>query len=89
MAVARTALAVELHRKATGSLPGRLEDLVPGVLDAVPVDPFSGGPPGYERLEPGFRVWSAGKDYPDLGVYRAEEKRRSLEWAVTHAGPPA
>ncbi|MEL7472161.1 MAG: hypothetical protein AAGK04_02505 [Planctomycetota bacterium] len=36
----RAMLAIEVHRALTGAPPERLADLVPGVLDAEPIDPF-------------------------------------------------
>ncbi len=42
--LARTALAIERYRLATGKIPERLEELVPQYLRAVPTDPFDGQP---------------------------------------------
>ncbi len=42
---ARTAMAAERYRLATGQFPAQLTDLVPGYIDAVPSDPFAIGQP--------------------------------------------
>ena len=64
---ARTALAVERYRLATGQLPSRLADLVPTYLEQVPQDPFDGQSLRYHRLEKGYVVYSVGRDLSDDG----------------------
>jgi hypothetical protein len=59
---ARTALAVERYRLVKGTLPRSLDLLVPDFLDGVPEDPYEGTPLGYEKLEPGYRVFTNSKD---------------------------
>jgi hypothetical protein len=49
----RVMLALEIWRAERGDYPASLEDLVPSVLAAVPVDPFSGRAYGYRRLAGG------------------------------------
>ena len=43
LSLLRGAAAVRLHQVRTGSLPARLENLVPGILESLPEDPFTGG----------------------------------------------
>ncbi len=65
--VAKTLLAVERYRMAHASLPETLDQLVPGYLAAVPVDPFDGAPLRYKRFDRGFLVYSVGEDGKDDG----------------------
>src|SRR5262249_8728207 len=51
--VARTGIAVAEFRAREGRLPAALEDLVPALLPAVPLDPWNGKP---LRYAPG-KVW--------------------------------
>lgn len=64
---ARTALAVERYRLKNGELPEDLETLAPEFLDSVPLDPFDGQPLKYRRLDPGFVIYSVGRDGRDNG----------------------
>lgn len=67
--LAATALALRLYEVTEGTLPERLEALVPAYLDAVPIDPMSpeGAPLGYvhDAVQP--RVYSVGEDERDDG----------------------
>ena len=65
--LARTALALERYRLATGRLPEQLEDLVPQYLAQVPIDPFDGQPLRYQRREPGYLLYSVFEDGQDNG----------------------
>lgn len=65
---ARVAVAIERHRREhAGQLPDGLTDLVPSFLDAPPIDPFSGQPIQYRRLDGGYVVYSVGRDGKDDG----------------------
>jgi hypothetical protein len=44
-----------------------LDVLPPEFIDAVPADPFTGGPLHYKRLETGYMVYSVNKDQTDDG----------------------
>ncbi len=44
----RTATAIERHRRARGTLPATLADLVPDFLPAVPLEAYSGQPFAYQ-----------------------------------------
>ncbi|MEN6578461.1 MAG: hypothetical protein ABFD90_19100 [Phycisphaerales bacterium] len=74
--LARTALAVERHRLATGDVPGQLTDLVPDYLQQVPIDPFDGQPIRYRRTEPGYVLWSVTDDGKDNGGKERDEVGR-------------
>jgi hypothetical protein len=64
--LARTAVALVLHRAETGSLPGSLADLVPRHLPRVPTDPWDGRPVRWST-QGTPRLWSVGKDGHDDG----------------------
>lgn len=74
--VAQTALAVERYRLEVGELPGRLDDLVPVFLDAVPQDPFDRRPLKYVTRPRGYTVYSIGKDRTDDGGTEHIQRRR-------------
>jgi len=67
IALARTALAIERYRLATGKVPERLEELVPRYLKEVPIDPFGGQPIRYRRTDPGYLLYSVNDDGQDNG----------------------
>jgi hypothetical protein len=52
------AVAAERYRRAHGSWPAALADLVPGYLSEVPTDPHDGQPLRCERLPDGLRIHS-------------------------------
>jgi hypothetical protein len=63
----RTALAIERYRLATGTVPDRLEQLVPRYLEQVPIDPFDGRRIRYRRADPGYILYSVMEDGEDNG----------------------
>lgn len=63
----RTALAIERFRAEHNRLPESLDELVPGLLPAVPADPFDGAPLRYRKLEKGYVVYSVDRDGQDDG----------------------
>lgn len=78
IAVTRTMLAIETYRAIHGTLPQRLEDLVPDVLSEVPVDLLNGRPFVY-RLTPGaedgqpYDLYSLGFDGIDNSAGKDDE----------------
>ncbi len=52
-----TGIAIERYRLRHRSLPDTLDALAPEFLETVPLDPFTGKKPQYERLEPGYQVF--------------------------------
>lgn len=59
---ARTALAVERYRLATGNVPDRQEQLVPRHMENVPTAPFDGRPICYRRTDRGYILYSVVTD---------------------------
>jgi hypothetical protein len=52
-------LAVAAHRYRldhNGAFPTAPSDLVPRYLPTLPTDPFTGGPPTFQRLDPGLAI---------------------------------
>jgi hypothetical protein len=60
-------LAVCAYRAGHQAPLADLKALVPGYLDAVPEDPFTGGPLRYRKTTSGFVVYSVGPDKVDDG----------------------
>jgi hypothetical protein len=58
--VLRAALAIRIHEARTGRLPETLDELVPSILDAVPVDPWTGKPVRYAPKPGGGWILEAG-----------------------------
>jgi hypothetical protein len=81
VAAAETAVAVERYRLAnSGTVPERLEQLVPAFLPAVPIDPFSGQSLHYQSIEDGYIL---------NGVYQNRPGDTSNPWAGGQRGNPA
>ena len=60
--------ALTLYRQThNGAWPDSLDALVPGILPAIPLDPFDGKPMRYARAGNGWKVWSVGEDNVDNG----------------------
>lgn len=74
--LARTALAIERYRLATGTLPDDLKALVPDYLEKVPIDLQDGQPLRYQRTEPGYRLYSVFEDGQDHGGKSRDEVNR-------------
>jgi hypothetical protein len=64
---AETALAVAQFWQQTGKLPDSLDELVPNLLDTLPLDPFDGQPLRYAAASNGCRIYSVGVDGIDQG----------------------
>jgi hypothetical protein len=79
---ARTGLAIERYRLATGKLPDSLAELVPTYLDAVVKDPFDGEEVRYKKLETGFVVYSIGEDGNDDGGKEKPREKPSYDAPV-------
>jgi hypothetical protein len=73
-----TALGVERFRLARGRLPVNLNELVPQLLSAVPLDPFDGQPLRYHRLTKGYVIYSIGSNGHDDGG-----REKPINWKST------
>ena len=90
-ALMRTRLAIEAYRAVHGAPPAVLGDLVPESIDAVPVDPISGGAFVYRptpfECTPGcaYTLYSAGADGVD-DIGRALEEDAPTAEAIREMG---
>jgi hypothetical protein len=66
------AIALRLHERRHGALPASLRELVPGLLPAVPEDPFDPDRPlkYAPHADGSFTIYSAGADGDDDGAAR-------------------
>ncbi len=78
--LARTALAIERYRLATGRVPEKLEELVPQYLKEVPIDPFDGNPIRYRRTEPGYLLYSILGDGDNGGKEKQPKSSEPYDW---------
>ena len=68
MNMVKTAIAIELHKYKHGTAPSRLTDLVPELLNALPVDLMDGEPLRYRKNPNGsFALYSVGDNAVDDG----------------------
>jgi hypothetical protein len=74
---ASSALAAERYRRARGSWPSSLEDLVPDFLAEVPTDPFDGMALRFRRLDDGISLESASAGAGDRDGGRKGSDARS------------
>lgn len=66
--VARAAIAVERYRLThRGQLPDTLEQAVPAYLPGVPIDPYSGRPIRFVKIDGGYQVYGVSFDRADDG----------------------
>lgn len=68
--------ALRGYRAEHGAYPARLDDLVPGYLKHVPVDPFDLRPLRYRRQGDSYRCWSVGPDGKDDGARRIVRNKK-------------
>jgi len=82
---AQMALAVTRYYLKHLRLPDSLDELVPALVNAVPIDPFDGEPLRYVKQAQGFVVYTVGEDRQDNGgVGRNRENRgKSYDWPFT------
>jgi hypothetical protein len=75
-----TGLALERYRNETGRWPERLDELAPGYLKSVPLNPFDGQPLHYKRLANGVVAYAlAPDDRSEFGMF----------WMPVRGGPDA
>ncbi|GAH49898.1 unnamed protein product, partial [marine sediment metagenome] len=80
-----TTLALLRYKANKGQLPEKLDELIlAGYLEALPTDPFSGGPFVYKRLGDDFMLYSFGTDCDDDGGThnRSWDKDDQVFWPV-------
>ena len=65
LGAAELALAVRMYRSKSGNYPSRLDELVPSIIDELPLDPFSGKSYVYRREGDDCIVYSLGENAED------------------------
>lgn len=81
--LAMTACALERFRLAHGRFPEALEELTPGLLATVPLDPMDNQPLRYHTTpDSWYRLWSVGLNGRDDGgrMKRPAENDQSGDW---------
>ena len=76
---ARVALAALRYKARNQRLPDKLGDLVPGFIEAVPLDPFVGKPLRYRRDADGFVIYGVGENGKDDGGAAQEIEGKPLD----------
>jgi hypothetical protein len=90
---ARLMIAIELYRAEQGRLPATLGDLVPSVLDSLPIDRSSGKPFAYrvldtpDRFGRDYLLYAVGADGADDGGRRISGSRQPTQRALQMGAP--
>ncbi len=83
--LAVTAIALERYRLEHGGYPQRLDVLVPGYLNVMPMDAIDGQPLRYRGERETYTLWSIGLNgVDDGGVWNARYAPRSAADAAKH-----
>ena len=72
------AIAIERYRRSHGQVPGSLDDICPGFIDSIPMDPFTGRKLLYHHDQETHVVYSVGSNRRDDGALitpKADQKR--------------
>ena len=72
------ATAIERYRHSHGQVPGSLDDICPGFIDSIPMDPFTGKRLLYHHDQEAYVVYSVGSNRRDDGASitsKADQKR--------------
>jgi hypothetical protein len=80
------ALALQAWHAEHGAYPDTLDALVPGTLDALPRDPFSGGPVKYRREGDEYVLYSVGPDRKDDGGRAVDKDAQGRPTQVVDRG---
>ena len=78
------ALADQLYRQEHGAYADKLEQLTPGILKELPLDPFTGKSFIYRREGKGFVVYSVGEDLKDDGGVEERALKPDIVWRCTN-----
>ena len=63
--ITRLAATLAVYRAEHGGYPEKLDDLVPSLLDKLPVDLYNAKPFMYKRTDDGYLLYSAGRNGQD------------------------
>jgi hypothetical protein len=87
----RLAAALAVYRAEHGDYPQKLDDLVPGVLEMLPVDLYHAKPFIYKRIDDGYLLYSPGGNGQDDGGSNGQMRvfeGRALDEANNSAAQP-
>ena len=73
MLATKSGLACKVYKNKYGRYPDSLDALVPGILDAVPIDPFTGKPLVYKLTADEVLIYSFGSNETDDGGRQRSE----------------
>ena len=79
---ADAAIAVELFRRKNGTLPAKLDELVPDFLPQLPLDPFDGQPLRFIVRDDEYVVYSIGADRIDNGGQKQQNANNEIIFTV-------
>jgi hypothetical protein len=88
-ACTQVALAMTRYRLDHGNLPAHLSDLVPGYLDAIPLDPFDGQPLRMIVRDNQWIIYSIGTSGKDEGNNAMPDWKKGNVTFVLKASAPA
>jgi hypothetical protein len=76
--------ALQIRKEHSGQFPERLEQLVPGILSELPLDPFTGNNYIYRQGDGGFIVYSSGANQrDDSGIKDLPAGKDDISWRYT------
>ena len=76
--ILRLEAAIRLYWIKEKKMPETLEELIPDYIDKIPIDPYSGRPLRYDKVN--RKIWSIGLDFiDDHGVIKADCDKRFNE----------
>lgn len=82
-------LAIQAFRHEQGRLPSRLDELVPGYLFGVPIDPFTEVPLIYRIENDSFMLYSVGRNLQDDGGKTFDAHTNNGDIVAKHLFPPS
>lgn len=84
MTLLAVALAIERARLAhSNEVPSSLASLVPRYLPSIPADPFDDRPLRFKKLQPGYVIYSVGRDGEDDGGVERSNPNATTNCDVT------
>jgi hypothetical protein len=83
---ALVAIAIERYRLIHARLPTTLAELVPGILNGIPVDPIDGQPMRYRTEGDVFTLWSIALDRKDAQGRLPTEKEQRRIFSAEYPG---
>ncbi|MCA9184533.1 MAG: hypothetical protein KDA99_02900, partial [Planctomycetales bacterium] len=83
-----TAAALAVFRAENGKYPESLDAIVPSIVSTIPLDPYSGQPPIYQRRGDGYLLYSVFENKTDDGGDDPSGEIINGEWVSEEADVP-